>query len=83
MFLHLGGEVTVPQKEILGIFDFEAAIKSPVTKEFLDLARSDKLVVEIAGFQQVKSFIITNSKVFFSPISSTTLQKRAIMFLQE
>lgn len=83
MFLHLGGEVSVPQKEILGIFDFEAAKKSPVTKEFLELARNDKIVVEIAGPQQIKSFIITNTKVFFSPISSTTLQKRALLFLQD
>jgi len=83
MFLHLGGEITIPQREIMGIFDYEAIGKSPITKEFLDLARNDKNVVEISASLQVKSFIITNTKVFLSPISSTTLQKRAQLFLQE
>lgn len=83
MFLHLGGEVTIPQKEILGIFDYKIAKRSPVSKEFLDLARTDKLLVEIAGPENIKSFIITDNKIFFSPISSTTLQKRALTFLQE
>lgn len=83
MFLHLGGEVTIPQKEIIGIFDFEVARRSPASKEFLDLARADKLVMQITGLENTKSFIITENKIFFSPISSTTLQKRAVMFLQE
>jgi len=83
MFLHLGGEISIPQREIMGIFDYEAVNQSPITKEFLDLARNDKNVVEIAGALQFKSFIITNTKVFLSPISSTTLQKRAELFLQE
>jgi len=80
MFLHLGGEVSVPKKEIMGIFDYETVRRSNITKEFLELAQNDKNIVEIAPNQPVKSFIITNSKVFLSPISSTTLQKRALLF---
>lgn len=83
MFLHLGGNVTIPQKELLGIFDLETAKKSAVTKEFLELARTEKVLIEIVPPQQSKSFILTDKNIYFSPISSTTLQKRAFFFLRE
>jgi len=76
--VHIGGDTAVLQKEILGIFPFDPANISPATKEFISLARSEKRVVEICKEQQTKSFIVTKDKVFFSPISSVTLQKRVM-----
>lgn len=77
MFLHLGCDVMVAKKELLGIFAYEYKEMSSVTKEFLDLARTEKKVVEISEPEKTKSFVLTDRKLYFSPISSITLQKRA------
>lgn len=83
MFLHLGGEISVSRKEVIGIFDVLSTKKSPITKEFLDLAITEKKLVKISGAQEAKSFVVTKDKVYYSPISSVTLQKRSRIFFQE
>jgi hypothetical protein len=37
--------------------------------------------VEVIGEEECKSLVITQSKVFYSPVSSTTLKKRAQVLL--
>lgn len=77
MFLHLGGEVTVLQRDVIGIFSIDISKTGPATKEYLELIKSEKKLIVIGENQEIKSFVITNESVFFSPISSTTLQKRS------
>jgi hypothetical protein len=79
MFLHLGENVVVPIKDIIGIFDLQNSMYSSDTIQFLRLAEEDGFVERITD-EQPKSFIIAEvdnkSKIYFSPISSTTLTKR-------
>ena len=79
MFLHLGENVVVPIKDIIGIFDLQNTMYSSDTIQFLRLAEEDGFVERITE-EQPKSFIIAEvdnkSKIYFSPISSTTLTKR-------
>ena len=79
MFLHLGENVVVPIKDIIGIFDLQNTMYSSDTIQFLRLAEEDGFVERITA-EQPKSFIIAEvnnkSKIYFSPISSTTLTKR-------
>lgn len=79
MFLHLGENVVVPVKDIIGIFDFQNTIYSSDTIQFLRLAEEDGFVERITE-ETPKSFIIAEvdkmSKIYLSPISSTTLAKR-------
>ena len=79
MFLHLGENVVVPIKDIIGIFDLQNTMYSSDTIQFLRLAEEDGFVQRITD-EKPKSFIIAEgdkmSKVFLSPISSTTLTKR-------
>jgi hypothetical protein len=79
VFLHLGENVVVPIKDIIGIFDLQNTIYSSDTIQFLRLAEEDGFVERITE-EQPKSFIIAEvnnkSKIYFSPISSTTLTKR-------
>lgn len=77
MFLHIGGNISVPKKNVVGIFDAEKMKKSTISKEFLDLAKSEGIIEYSAPDQKRKSFIITTEKIYYSPISSLTLQKRA------
>ena len=81
MFLHLGENVVVPIKDIIGIFDIETSMYSSDTSQFLRLAEEDGFVERITK-DKPKSFVIAEvdkkSKVFLSPISSVTLSKRTV-----
>ncbi|MEL7598238.1 MAG: extracellular matrix/biofilm biosynthesis regulator RemA family protein [Clostridiaceae bacterium] len=79
MFLHLGENVVVPLKDIIGIFDFETTMYSTDTIQFLRMAEEDGFVERITK-DSPKSFVVAEvdkkSKIYLSPISSTTLTKR-------
>lgn len=79
MFLHLGENIVVPIKDVIGIFDMETAADSTDTIQFLRMAEEDGFVQRITK-EKPKSFIIAEvnkkSKIFLSPISSSTLGKR-------
>ena len=82
MFLHLGENVVVPIKDIIGIFDLQNTMYSSDTIQFFRLAEEDGFVERITD-ERPKSFIIAEvdnmSKIYLSPISSTTLPKRTNM----
>ena len=55
--LSLGSGVSVPNEDILGIFDMDTATVSPVTKKFLNTAQKHG-EVSIAGDELPKSFVV-------------------------
>ena len=75
MFLHLGSDVAVAIEDIISINDYKT-FRSVVNREFIKKMRSKKKIVDVAN-QNPKSFIVTDSKVYLSAISSITLKKRA------
>jgi len=79
MFLHIGGDVVIPMKDVIAILDIETTTLSGDTREFLKIAEEEGFIVTISD-DMPKSFIITEvnkkSKIYLSPISSVTLQKR-------
>jgi extracellular matrix regulatory protein B len=79
MFLHLGENVVVPIKDVIGIFDMETSTYNSDTVQFLRAAEEDGFVQRITK-DKPKSFIVAEvnkkSKIFLSPISSSTLGKR-------
>ncbi len=80
MFLHIGGDVVIPIKNVISIMDIDTTTISKDTREFLKVAEEEGFVVSISE-DLPKSFIITEtdkkSKIYLSPISSVTLQKRS------
>jgi hypothetical protein len=80
MFLHLGGDVVIPLKSIIAILDIETTTISKDTKDFLTVAEEEGFIESISD-DLPKSFVITEidkkSKIYLSPISSVTLQKRS------
>ncbi len=80
MYVHLGGETVVLQKDIIAIFDLELTTISKITREFLHVAEEEGFVVNVSE-DLPKSYILTESdnesKVYISPISAATLLKRA------
>ncbi len=81
MFLHLGGDVVVKMKNIVAIMDLETTSVSKITKEYLKKITLKNNVININTEDLPKSYVITDEngekKVYVSPISSRTLNKRA------
>ena len=79
MFLHLGENIVVPVKDVIGIFDIDVARYSADTMQFLRMAKDDGFVERVTD-EEPKSFVIAEvnkmSKIYYSPISSSTLTKR-------
>ena len=86
MFLHLGENVVVPMKDVIGIFDVESSMYSSDTSQFLRLAEEDGFVTRITD-EKPKSIIIAEiekkSIIYLSPISSKTLSKRTKLRLED
>jgi len=80
MFLHIGGDIVVPIKNVIAIMDLESTTLSKDTRDFLSIAEEEGFIENISD-DIPKSFIITEtdkkSKIYLSPISSVTLQKRS------
>ena len=83
MFLHIGDNVVIPMKDIIGIFDLENTMYGNDTVQFLRMAEEDGFVEDITE-DEPKSFIVAEvddqSKVYLSAISASTLAKRSRTF---
>ena len=80
MFIHLGQETVVNEKEIIGIFDLESTTVSKRTRDYLNKAEKKGEVINVS-YELPKSFTVCSNKkgkqkVFISQISSNTLLKR-------
>lgn len=84
MFLHLGGNVVIPLKEVISIFDINSTSNID-TRHFLKIAEEEGFIKNISK-ESPKSFIVTErdkkSIIYLSPISSITLAKRC-SFVEE
>ena len=80
MYIHLGGDVTVSSRDIIGIFDIENTSVGKITRDYFKNAEKRRSVSYVS-FDMPKAFVITirddKEKVFVSPVSSATLIKRA------
>lgn len=81
MFIHLGQDTVVNDKEIVGIFDIENTTISKNTRKFLNFSEKRREVFNVS-YEMPKSFIVCSrnkkdKKVYISQISSSTLQKRS------
>lgn len=74
MFLHIGGDMVIPVKDIIGIFDLSFGTDS-ATNDFLKVAREEGFIVDQIDGEK-KSFILVNERIYLSPIASGTLRKR-------
>ncbi|MBP7176367.1 MAG: DUF370 domain-containing protein [Thermoclostridium sp.] len=80
MYLHIGGDYIVSIKDIIAIVDMEKSTISQDTRSFLKISEEEGFIITIVEDEMPKSFIITQekhrSKIYLSPISTTTLYKR-------
>ena len=78
MYLNIGNDMAVREKSIIGIFDLDNTSTSRRTREFLEQAEQEGLVVPCDDLP--KSFILTAeygmTRVYLTALSASTLEKR-------
>ncbi len=82
MYIHLGNNYIVSAHSIIAILNYEAPISDDI-RDIVEIARMEKRLVNISQKGKEKAVIISDEKVFLSPISSHTLYKRAFHHLKE
>jgi len=80
MYLHLGQNVVVREKAVLGIFDLDNTTSSHITRMFLNEAEKAGQVTSISD-ELPNSFIVCDEdneqKIYLSQLSTQTLLRRA------
>lgn len=76
MFLHLGEDTVITDKNIIGIFDMDTSTVNKATRDYLNKAQKDGRVVYV-NYDLPKSFVVMDSEVYISPVNTGTLSKRA------
>jgi len=80
MFIHLGHDHIINQKDVIGIFDIENTSTSKITREFLvEMSKKNKVIY--VNEDLPKSFVIVSkgqdSVIYITSLASSTLKKRS------
>ncbi|MHB8963248.1 MAG: extracellular matrix regulator RemB [Saccharofermentanales bacterium] len=82
MYIHIGGEYSIPEKFIVGVFDFdEITAGNDDSLQFLKKAENENRV-ENVSFDIPRSVIVTVEKVYISPISTRTIRRRISAWIE-
>ena len=83
MYLHVGQDFVLNDREIIGVFDLDTATdagqKAKITDEFLRKAQEQGAVVDVSGAMP-KSFILTDfptETIYVTELSTAALKGRA------
>ena len=79
MYLHLGNDVNVMIRDIVGIFDIENTTTGKNTSALLERATKEKRIVNVSP-DLPKSFVVTHrngeEKIYICQMSAATIRKR-------
>ena len=78
MYINIGNDMAVRQRSVLGVFDLDSTSTSRRTREFLEKAELDGMVVPCDDLP--KSFVLTSEygmiRVYLTALSASTLEQR-------
>lgn len=75
MYLHLGEDTVINSKKVLGIFDMDTSTVNKATRDYLEKAEKENKIIYV-NFELPKSFVVTDDKIYVSPLNTSTLLKR-------
>ncbi len=80
MYLELGQETVITDKNILGIFDLDNTTVSKATREYINTASKNGECITVDFEELPKSFVVTTEnnqrKIYISPFNTSTIFKR-------
>ena len=78
MFLHLGQDYVINEKDIIGIFDIDT-VSAPITKRYFKECEKQGRVITVSD-DLPKSVVVTDTELgrmcYISQLSAATLYKR-------
>ncbi|AHF08716.1 MULTISPECIES: extracellular matrix regulator RemB [Dehalobacter] len=77
MFLHIGNNIMVRKDKVILILDLDTAGSNQISRSLLNKMMKKGNVQNITEKGKEKSFVMTDSEYYLSPISSSTLMKRS------
>jgi hypothetical protein len=77
MFLHIGNNIIVRKDKVILILDLDTAGSNQISRSLLNKMMKKGNVQNITEKGKEKSFVMTDSEYYLSPISSSTLMKRS------
>lgn len=75
MYIHIGGDMTLPANKILGIFDIERTSVNKEVNDYLKKLQKQGLIYYVS-YEMPKSFVVTDKMVYITNVSVFTLKKR-------
>lgn len=79
MYLHIGNQINIRERDIIGIFDADRTTTSWITRKYLSEAQKKELVSAANEEEIPKSFVLYRDrkdgqyKVYFSQLSTSAL----------
>ena len=79
-YLHLGGDVVVRTRDVVGIFDMEKTTESAISRRFLADAEKGGRVYTVS-YELPKAYVVTaeedgSETVYITQVSAATLRRR-------
>ncbi|MBR5314708.1 MAG: DUF370 domain-containing protein [Clostridia bacterium] len=75
MYIHLGNNKNIREKDIIGIFDMDNATMSKQTRKFLNEAQKEGRLITTVD-EIPKSLILTKDKVYMSQLAPKSIYGR-------
>ena len=80
MYLNIGQDTVITDKNILGIFDLDNTTVSKSTREYINTASKNGECITVTIEELPKSFIIVaendKKEIYISPLNTSTIFKR-------
>ena len=79
MYLHLGSQMAVRERAVVGIFDLDNTTASKHTCAFLEKAQAEGALIDVSD-ELPKAFVLTEeygmTRVYLTQLGAATLQRR-------
>lgn len=80
MYLNIGQDTVIRDKNILGIFDLDNTTVSKSTREYINTASKNGECITVSIEELPKSFIVVEEndkkEIYISPLNTSTIFKR-------
>jgi len=82
MYIHLGNDVVISAVDVIAILNIEEPVSADL-RDVIEIAEIERKLINISKKNKRKALVICADRVYISPISSTTLYKRASHYPKE
>ncbi len=75
MYIHIGGNISVDEKDIIGVFDIEKTSVNKDVNEYLSRLQKQGKIYYVS-YEMPKSFVVCKKLVYVTNVSVMTIKKR-------